>query len=86
MIRVRARLPAKTESATDVQSEFERVGGVREVHLDECMSHASCSSTRTPDDEDEDGSDQLVAGDADQISREMIWLSLRPLGGAIPGF
>ncbi|KAK6929137.1 hypothetical protein RJ641_005342 [Dillenia turbinata] len=55
------QLQQKPESATDVQSEFER--GLEEfmrVHLDECMSYASCSSTRTPDDEDEDGSDQLV--------------------------
>lgn len=52
-------LQQKPES-TDARSEFER--GLEEFmrgHLDECMSFASCSSTRNPDDEDEEG-DQLV--------------------------
>ncbi|KAF3434113.1 hypothetical protein FNV43_RR25216 [Rhamnella rubrinervis] len=52
-------LQQKPES-TDAHSEFER--GLEEFmrgHLDECMSFASCSSTRNPDDEDEEG-DQLV--------------------------
>ncbi|KAK6933464.1 hypothetical protein RJ641_036358, partial [Dillenia turbinata] len=55
------QIQQKPESATDVQSEFER--GLEEFvrgHLDECMSFASCSSTRTPDDEEEEGGDQLV--------------------------
>ncbi|XP_048325869.2 uncharacterized protein LOC107413267 isoform X1 [Ziziphus jujuba] len=53
-------LQQKPESATDARSEFER--GLEEFmrgHLDECMSFASCSSTRNPEDEDEEG-DQLV--------------------------
>lgn len=52
-------LQQKPES-TDARSEFER--GLEEFmrgHLDECMSFASCSSTRNPEDEDEEG-DQLV--------------------------
>ncbi|KAG6669746.1 uncharacterized protein LOC122287866 isoform X2 [Carya illinoinensis] len=52
-------LQQKPES-TDACSEFER--GLEEFvrgHLDDCMSFASCSSTRTPDDEDNEG-DQLV--------------------------
>ncbi|KAB1211047.1 Protein neuralized [Morella rubra] len=52
-------LQQKPES-TDACSEFER--GLEELmrgRLDDCMSFASCSSTRTPDDEDDEG-DQLV--------------------------
>ncbi|XP_014513991.1 uncharacterized protein LOC106772240 isoform X1 [Vigna radiata var. radiata] len=52
-------LQQKPEPA-DSHSEFER--GLEEFmrgHLDECMSFASCSSSRAPDDED-DESDQLV--------------------------
>ncbi|KAG2723397.1 hypothetical protein I3760_02G169200 [Carya illinoinensis] len=52
-------LQQKPES-TDACSEFER--GLEELvrgHLDDCMSFASCSSTRTPDDEEDEG-DQLV--------------------------
>ncbi|PON43622.1 43kDa postsynaptic protein [Parasponia andersonii] len=53
-------LQQKPES-TDACSDFER--GLEELmmrgHLDDCMSFASCSSTRNPDDEDEEG-DQLV--------------------------
>ncbi|XP_030450920.1 uncharacterized protein LOC115673037 isoform X1 [Syzygium oleosum] len=53
-------LQQKPESTGDVCSEFER--GLEELmrgHLDDCMSFASCSSTRTPDEEDDEG-DQLV--------------------------
>ncbi|XP_030489394.2 uncharacterized protein LOC115706033 [Cannabis sativa] len=53
-------LQQKPES-TDACSDFER--GFEELmmrgHLDDCMSFASCSSTRNPDDEDDEG-DQLV--------------------------
>jgi hypothetical protein len=52
-------LQQKPES-TDACSDFER--GLEEFmrgHLDDCMSFASCSSTRTPDDEDDEG-EQLV--------------------------
>ena len=45
---------------TDARAEFEL--GLAEFmrgHLDDCMSFASCSSTRSPDDEDDEG-DQLV--------------------------
>ena len=52
-------LQQKPES-TDVRSDFER--GLEELmrgHLDDCMSFASCSSTRNPEDEDDEG-DQLV--------------------------
>ena len=53
-------LQQKPES-TDACSDFER--GLEELmmrgHLDDCMSFASCSSTRNPDDEDDEG-DQLV--------------------------
>ena len=53
-------LQQKPES-TDACSDFER--GLEELmmrgHLDDCMSFASCSSTRNPEDEDEEG-DQLV--------------------------
>ncbi|TYH73384.1 hypothetical protein ES332_D05G325500v1 [Gossypium tomentosum] len=44
----------------DARAEFER--GLEELmrgHLDDCMSFASCSSSRNPDDED-DEADQLV--------------------------
>lgn len=49
-----------TAAADDACSDFER--GLEELmrgHLDDCMSFASCSSTRNVDDEDDDG-DQLV--------------------------
>lgn len=53
-------LQQKPES-TDACSDFER--GLEELmmrgHLDDCMSFASCSSVRNPEDED-DESDQLV--------------------------
>ncbi|KAJ7970510.1 RING/U-box superfamily protein [Quillaja saponaria] len=52
-------LQQKPES-TDACSDFEH--GLEEFmrgHLDDCMSFASCSSTRTPDDEVDEG-DQLV--------------------------
>ncbi|XP_034704384.1 uncharacterized protein LOC117928576 isoform X2 [Vitis riparia] len=52
-------LQQKPES-TDARSDFER--GLEELmrgHLDDCMSFASCSTTRNPEDEDEEG-DQLV--------------------------
>lgn len=53
-------LQQKPES-TDACSDFER--GLEELmmrgHLDDCMSFASCSSARNPEDED-DESDQLV--------------------------
>ncbi|KAG4201645.1 hypothetical protein ERO13_A05G291020v2, partial [Gossypium hirsutum] len=45
---------------SDARAEFER--GLEELmsgHLDDCMSFASCSSSRNPDDED-DEADQLV--------------------------
>ncbi|XP_050209108.1 uncharacterized protein LOC126659822 [Mercurialis annua] len=53
-------LQQKPESTNDPRTEFER--GLDELmrgHLDDCMSFASCSSTRNQDDEDDD-SDQLV--------------------------
>lgn len=53
-------LQQKPDSTGDVCSEFER--GLEELmrgHLDDCMSFASCSSTRAPDEEDDEG-DQLV--------------------------
>ncbi|KAK8488716.1 hypothetical protein V6N13_061993 [Hibiscus sabdariffa] len=53
-------LQQKPESANDVRAELER--GLEELmrgHLDDCMSFASCSSNRNPDDEDDEG-DQLV--------------------------
>ncbi|PKI74549.1 hypothetical protein CRG98_004876, partial [Punica granatum] len=53
-------LQQKPESTNDAHADFEC--GLEEFmrgHLDECMSFASCSSTRTPDDDDDDG-DQLV--------------------------
>lgn len=53
-------LQQKPESTNDACTEFER--GLEELmrgHLDDCMSFASCSSTRSPDDEDDEG-DQLV--------------------------
>ncbi|XP_037491040.1 fl(2)d-associated complex component [Jatropha curcas] len=53
-------LQQKPESTDDARTEFER--GLEELmrgHLDDCMSFASCSSTRNPDDEDDEG-DQLV--------------------------
>ncbi|CBI31379.3 unnamed protein product, partial [Vitis vinifera] len=52
-------LQQKPES-TDARSDFER--GLEELmrgHLDDCMSFASCSTMRNPEDEDEEG-DQLV--------------------------
>ncbi|XWS08045.1 hypothetical protein CRYUN_Cryun41cG0043800 [Craigia yunnanensis] len=53
-------LQQKPESPNDARAEFER--GFEELmrgHLDDCMSFASCSSNRNPDDEDDEG-DQLV--------------------------
>ncbi|KAE8683237.1 hypothetical protein F3Y22_tig00111213pilonHSYRG00547 [Hibiscus syriacus] len=53
-------LQQKPESSNDVRDELER--GLEELmrgHLDDCMSFASCSSNRNPDDED-DERDQLV--------------------------
>lgn len=53
------QLQQKSES-TDARSDFER--GLEELmrgHLDDCMSFASCSSTRNAEDEDDEG-DQLV--------------------------
>ncbi|TYI29522.1 hypothetical protein ES332_A05G322000v1 [Gossypium tomentosum] len=50
----------KPEAPSDARAEFER--GLEELmsgHLDDCMSFASCSSSRNPDDED-DEADQLV--------------------------
>lgn len=52
-------LQQKPETA-DTHAEFER--GLEEYmrgHLDDCMSFASCSSSRAPEDEDDEG-DQLV--------------------------
>ncbi|KAJ9175468.1 hypothetical protein P3X46_014019 [Hevea brasiliensis] len=53
-------LQQKPESTDDARAEFER--GLEELmrgHLDDCMSFASCSSTRNADEEDDEG-DQLV--------------------------
>ncbi|XP_065870107.1 uncharacterized protein [Euphorbia lathyris] len=53
-------LQQKPESTDVARAEFER--GLEELmrgHLDDCMSFASCSSTRNPDDDDDEG-DQLV--------------------------
>ncbi|KAK4746886.1 hypothetical protein SAY87_025923 [Trapa incisa] len=53
-------LQEKPESTSNPHADFER--GLEEFmrgHLDDCMSYVSCSSTRTPDDED-DGGEQLV--------------------------
>ncbi|KAJ7974982.1 RING/U-box superfamily protein [Quillaja saponaria] len=53
------QLQQKPES-TDACSDFEH--GLEDFmrgHLDDCMSFASCSSTRTPDEEDDEG-DQLA--------------------------
>jgi hypothetical protein len=60
MTDIQPQVQQKPESTADVRSEFER--GLEELmrgHLDECMSFASCSSTRNTEDEDEEG-DQLV--------------------------
>uniref|UniRef100_A0A5B6Z7T1 RING-type domain-containing protein n=1 Tax=Davidia involucrata TaxID=16924 RepID=A0A5B6Z7T1_DAVIN len=54
------QLQQKPESTANVCTEFER--GLEELmrgHLDDCMSFASCSSTRNAEDEDDEG-DQLV--------------------------
>ncbi|KAJ4720687.1 RING/U-box superfamily protein [Melia azedarach] len=54
------QLQQKSESTDDACVDFER--GFEELmrgHLDDCMSFASCSSTRNPEDDDDEG-DQLV--------------------------
>ena len=54
------QLQQKPESADDACVDFEC--GLEELmrgHLDDCMSFASCSSTRNPEDDDDEG-DQLV--------------------------
>ncbi|KAE8670656.1 kinetochore protein nuf2-like [Hibiscus syriacus] len=53
-------LQQKPESSNDVRDELER--GLEELmrgHLDDCMSFASCSSNRNPEDGDDEG-DQVV--------------------------
>ncbi|KAA8534476.1 hypothetical protein F0562_031993 [Nyssa sinensis] len=60
MTDIQQQLQQKPESATNVHTEFEL--GLEELmrgHLDECMSFASCSSTRNAEEGDEEG-DQLV--------------------------
>lgn len=61
MADVQQQLQQKPESTEDARSDFER--GLEELmrgHLDDCMSFASCSSTRNTEDEDDEGGDQLV--------------------------
>ncbi|XP_059628388.1 uncharacterized protein LOC132271124 isoform X2 [Cornus florida] len=60
MTDIQQQLQQKPESTADARSEFER--GLEELmrgHLDDCMSYASCSSSRNTEDEDDEG-DQLV--------------------------
>uniref|UniRef100_A0A5B6Z871 RING-type domain-containing protein n=1 Tax=Davidia involucrata TaxID=16924 RepID=A0A5B6Z871_DAVIN len=60
MTDIQQQLQQKPESTTNAHTEFEL--GFEELmrgHLDECMSFASCSSTRNTEEEDDEG-DQLV--------------------------
>ncbi|KAJ8766112.1 hypothetical protein K2173_020628 [Erythroxylum novogranatense] len=54
------QIQQKPDSADQAHNEFQlRLEELMRGHLDDCMSYASCSSTRNPEDEDNEG-DQLV--------------------------